>query len=83
MRILKFSTSHCGQCMVITERMRRAHIRFEEIDCERQPAIAEQYGIQSVPQVIILDDNDNVFQQFHNMPEILKAVSMGLLKERL
>lgn len=79
-KILKFSTAHCGQCMVVTERMRKAGVNFTEVDCEKQPDVAEKYGITNVPVVIVVDDDGRELARYKNLPEIMKAVSVGALK---
>lgn len=83
MQVLKFSTSHCGQCMLVTERMRNARVKFTEVDCEQQPELAEKYGIRNVPVVIVLNDDGTERNRYANVPAIMKAVSIGALKDKL
>lgn len=82
MQILKFSTSHCGQCMVVTARLRQTNLRGTEVDCEQQPELAEKYGIRHVPVIIVLNDDGSVRDRYTNVPAIMKAISTGVLKTK-
>lgn len=83
MTVLKFSTSHCGQCMLVAQRLRQTNLKVTEVDCEQQPELAEKYGIRNVPQIIVLNDDGSVRDRYNNVPAIMKAISTGALKDKL
>lgn len=38
-------------------------IKFESVDVDQNPALAEKYGVQSIPMVVLLDKAGNVVDQ--------------------
>jgi thiol-disulfide isomerase/thioredoxin len=63
-KILFFSSSHCAPCIPVTEKLKRINIsmfgkklRIEKIsiDLEENRHFVQEYGITSVPTLIIAD----------------------------
>ena len=77
MRVLKFYADWCGPCKMLTEVIHDAqdqiNIPIEEINIDKDNAVAIQYGIRSVPTMILLDENNN----------IVKRIGGVLTKEQL
>ena len=53
--LLKFGTKNCNPCKMLDKLLE--NLPVEKIDCHDHPEIATHYGIQSVPVVIVLRDN--------------------------
>lgn len=85
MKIYKFSTPTCGQCMMVAQRLRQTNVKFEEVDCttDEGSVMAERYSVFHVPTIIILNDDGTERERLSNMPAILKAISRGAFKTHL
>lgn len=78
MRILKFETTHCGQCKIASQRMSDAGIEYETINCETAEGedISGSYGIRNVPTVIVLDDNGEKEELFIGLGQIIDNIEV-------
>jgi thioredoxin 1 len=58
-RILRFTASWCAPCKTLAENLERAQVKMpiEVIDIDVHEDIANQYGIRSVPCLVMLDGN--------------------------
>jgi len=60
MKVLKFSASWCGPCKSLSEIIEKAGdkitVPVEEIDIDSNMNKVEEYGIRSVPTLILLDN---------------------------
>jgi thioredoxin-like negative regulator of GroEL len=61
-KILRFTASWCQPCKVMAENLERANVNMpiEVIDIDVQDGIANEYGIRSVPCLVMLDENIEV-----------------------
>lgn len=61
MKVLKFYAEWCGPCkglsMVIKNAADKITIPIEEINIDQEIMTSVEYGIRSVPVMILLDDN--------------------------
>lgn len=62
-KLLAFKTKTCGPCKAMTPNLQRikddfeGRLEVEFIDAGDNPALAQQYGIMSVPTCVFLDDS--------------------------
>jgi thioredoxin 1 len=58
-RILRFTASWCGPCKSMAMNLEAANLSvpIEVIDIDVHPEIAAEYGVRSVPTLILLDEN--------------------------
>jgi thiol-disulfide isomerase/thioredoxin len=56
MRLLFFKAPWCSTCHAIENYVPK---EFEHIDCDKQPEIAEKYGITMIPLFVCIGTNDN------------------------
>ena len=70
MIVLKFSAPWCGPCKQIEPIAAASAALFPsriimDIDVDENPEAADEWGVQGVPTVIVLDDEDGVIDQSH------------------
>ena len=61
-RILTFTASWCGPCKMLAKNLESVNtdIPIEVIDIDVHDDIAQNYGIRSVPTLVMLDENNEV-----------------------
>lgn len=68
MRILKFYADWCAPCKSLSEQMKSwdLGVSVENINIDNNMESAIEYGVRSVPTLILLDENHNVVERFNN-----------------
>ena len=58
-RILRFTASWCGPCKSMAMNLETANLGFpiEVVDIDTHPDVAAEYGIRSVPTLVLMDEN--------------------------
>lgn len=83
MKLLKFYASWCGPCKqqtkLINEYLKTHNLKILEIDVDSEDneALVSQYGVQHLPTMILLNDDDSIKKEFSGltmMEEIDKAI---------
>jgi thioredoxin 1 len=61
-RILRFTASWCEPCKALSMNLEAADIKLpiEVVDIDVHDELAREYGIRSVPTLVILDENIEV-----------------------
>ena len=61
-RILRFTASWCGPCKMLSESLQNANLNLpiEVVDIDVFPDIATEFGIRSVPTLVMMDGNIEV-----------------------
>jgi len=63
MRVLKFYADWCGPCKALSKVISDAgdsiKVPIEEIDIDKLSKVAIEFGVRSVPTMILLDENNN------------------------
>ena len=61
-RILRFTASWCGPCQGLAMNLETADLDLpiEVIDIDIHNDIAQEYGVRSVPTLVMLDENTEV-----------------------
>ncbi len=58
-RILRFTASWCGPCQGLAMNLETSglDLPIEVIDIDVHPDVAQEYGVRSVPTLVMLDEN--------------------------
>ena len=62
-KVLKFSASWCGPCQALGMTIKSVDdwgVEFEEVDIDDNLDTAAEYGIRSVPTLVMLEDGKEV-----------------------
>ena len=61
-RILRFTASRCGPCKSLAMNLETANLGLpiEVVDIDIHSDVAQEYGIRSVPTLVMLDENTEV-----------------------
>lgn len=61
-KILRFTASWCGPCKILSKNLEIADLELpiEVVDIDMHEALALEYGIRSVPTLVMLDENIEV-----------------------
>jgi len=61
-RILRFTASWCEPCKLLSMNLEKANIELpiEVVDIDVNDELAREYGIRSVPTLLMLDENIEV-----------------------
>lgn len=69
-RLLRFTASWCQPCKMLSLNLEKADLKMpiEVVDIDVHPEIASEYGIRSVPTLVMLDENVEVKRLVGNKP---------------
>lgn len=58
-RVLRFTASWCGPCKALAQQLEEMEVNvpIEVIDIDSNPTLAMEYGIRSVPTLVMLEEN--------------------------
>ncbi len=63
MNLIKFEQEKCAHCIMVGNYLDSAGVQYEKVNAQQNPKRASQFGIMSVPVVILLDDEDNEIER--------------------
>ena len=74
--LLKFSSPTCGMCREITRRLGDTSIKHTTVDISTDEGmkIAQKYGIQHIPAVLLIDENGVVIERYNTYGEIMEKL---------
>lgn len=58
-KVLRFTASWCGPCKMLAKTLEgvETNIPIEVIDIDANPELATEFGIRSVPTLVLMEDN--------------------------
>ena len=65
MKLLKFSQPSCAPCQMVSNYLKSKGVEYEEINVhdEKNAELANKFNIQSVPVLVLVDDNGEFVDQ--------------------
>lgn len=78
MKIIKFYKEDCTPCKMVQNFIDEQGVEVESVNPFVNPPMAIKYGIQSVPVVVLVDNEGNVVKKSigYNPPEIEEIIGM-------
>ena len=69
MKLIKFSADWCPNCKPLAKLMDGMDIPIEvqQVDVDKEPEIAQQYGIRGVPTLLLVDDEGKELRRIVGM----------------
>ena len=81
-KILKFETDWCGPCHAIRPTVEKVSeetgIEVEVIDMDKNPDLAESYGVQSIPTLILVEGAKVIARHSGSAPKSAILANLGL-----
>jgi len=70
-RVLRFTASWCGPCkgLAMTLNNIETKMPIEVIDIDEQSTVARDFGIRSVPTLVMLDENTEIKRTVGALPQ--------------
>jgi len=61
-RVIRFTASWCGPCKMLAKTLDEieTNIPIEVVDIDEQSDVAVEFGVRSVPTLIMMDNQNNV-----------------------
>ena len=58
-KVIRFTASWCGPCKMLAKTLESVEtdIPIEVVDIDQQPDLATEFGIRSVPTLVMMEDN--------------------------
>lgn len=76
--LLVFSAAWCQGCVSLKKMLNGANVKYTEIDIDKEPEKAQEYGIRSLPTSVIvdkeLDVEHGIFIGANKFNEIVKGM---------
>ena len=70
-KVIRFTASWCGPCKMLAKTLEnvKTDVPIEVIDIDDNPSVAMEYGIRSVPTLIMTEDGSVLKRQVGALPQ--------------
>lgn len=73
-KIVKFEKKDCNPCVMVSNFLDGNGIEYQKINPFDQPQLAMKYKVRTVPTVILLDEDEELFRTIGFQPNELKEL---------
>lgn len=81
-KILKFEADWCGPCHAVAPTVKKVAeetgLEMEVIDIDANPDLAESYGVQSVPTILLVEGGAELARHVGAAPKSAILANLGL-----
>lgn len=81
-KLIKFEADWCGPCHVIrpavTAIAEETGLELEVVDIDDNPDLAESYGVQSIPTILLVEDAAELSRHTGSAPKSQILANLGL-----
>ncbi len=81
-RILKFEADWCGPCHAVAPMVKKVAeetgLELETVDIDLNPDLAESYGVQAVPTILLVEGGAELARHVGSAPASAIKASLGL-----
>ena len=77
-KVLVFGSKHCKPCEGWKRMLKEAGIKYEYVDVEENPRMANEYSVNSLPTTVVLNSGTVVFHETGAGRTILKKLREAL-----
>lgn len=81
-KLLKFSADWCGPCHAVAPQLEKVandfNLEVEIIDIDDNPGLAQEYGVSSVPTILLIEEGKELARHIGAAPKSLIASNLGL-----
>ncbi len=81
-RLLKFQAEWCGPCHAIAPAVKQAAeqagLEVEEVDIDKNPDLAELYGVQAIPTILLVEGGQELARHTGSAPKSAILANLGL-----
>ena len=66
---MKFYSPCCGQCRVVAREFKDnpINVPIENINVVEEPEIADKYNVKGLPTILLLNDKEEVLENWHGI----------------
>ena len=82
MKLILATSTFCGPCSLIKRRIQDENLQVEIVNMEEQPEKFKQFGVRSVPRLVVLENNE-VVEIIQGSDDIIKKIKQNAQDQKV